>query len=382
NANVRFEQDEHFKNDAVRMDRITVPGQPWFGHLKKFVDQGVSAFKLDGAYMVLDHPDRLYGNGMTDGEMHNLYPVLLNKQMARGFTEHTGRRAMIYSAGGYTGIQRYSATWAGDTGGGFEPLVSMLNHGLSGHSNTSCDMDVFSVESIHFGFLQPWSQLNSWNYWRHPWLLADEDKEIFRDYAKLRYAFVPYLYTAAHIANRTGMPVMRAMPLIYPDGGFDDCMNQYMLGDSLLVCTFPKGRCMTLRMPEGKWHDFFTGEIYTGPAEIKYDIPEGKGGALLVKDGSVIPMAQPRKFIGDKPYDSYILHVYGRRARGMLYSDDGITPRYLEGEYVISDISAELKGGRLEISVSSEGGYAGMPEEVTYTAVTHGFGAEETLIDG
>jgi alpha-glucosidase (family GH31 glycosyl hydrolase) len=83
---------------------------------------------------------------MTDEEMHNLYPVVYAKQMARGFESHTGRRAMVYSAGGYAGVQQFVATWAGDTGGGAKPLASMLNHGFSGHSNHSCDMDVFNIE--------------------------------------------------------------------------------------------------------------------------------------------------------------------------------------------------------------------------------------------
>ena len=163
-----FERDEHFGHGAVRMDKLTKPEEPWFEHLKAFVDQGVSAFKMDGSLQVNEHPDRRWGNGMDDEEMHNLYPTLLNKQMSLGFQEHTGRRAMIYSSGGYAGIQRYAATWAGDTGGGPKSLVSILNHGLSGHSNASCDMEVFSPEGIHFGFLQPWSQVCSWAYWRHP----------------------------------------------------------------------------------------------------------------------------------------------------------------------------------------------------------------------
>jgi len=48
--------------------------EPWFEHLKKFVDQGAAAFKLDGSSQVIEHPTRKWGNGMTDEEMHNLYP--------------------------------------------------------------------------------------------------------------------------------------------------------------------------------------------------------------------------------------------------------------------------------------------------------------------
>jgi hypothetical protein len=111
---------------------------------------------------------------MNDEEMHNLFPVIYAKQMSKGFEDHTKRRSMVYSAGGYSGIQQYVATWAGDTGGGAKPLASMLNLGFSGHSNHSCDMNARDPESIHFGFLQTWAQQNNWDYWYQPWLLDDD----------------------------------------------------------------------------------------------------------------------------------------------------------------------------------------------------------------
>lgn len=205
-----YEQDTRLQ-EPTYMDKITKPEEAWFTHLQKFVDQGVSAFKMDAANQTLEHPDRLWGNGLMDNDMHNLYPLLLGKQMHNGFMEQTGQRSMIYSAGGYAGIQQYAATWAGDTGGGPKPLVSILNHGMTGHVNTSCDMEVFTAPGIHFGFLQPWSQVNSWAYWRHPWLLDKKLLRMFKMYAKLRYRLLPYIYSAAHTAARTGMPIVRAM---------------------------------------------------------------------------------------------------------------------------------------------------------------------------
>ena len=42
------EIDEHLADD-VYMDKITKRDEDWFEHLKKFVDNGASAFKLDGS---------------------------------------------------------------------------------------------------------------------------------------------------------------------------------------------------------------------------------------------------------------------------------------------------------------------------------------------
>ena len=127
---------DRYDEDVIRdphfvpryQDTITKRGEPWFEHLKKFVDNGAAAFKMDGANQICFHPDRRWYNGMDDAEMHNLYPVLLAKQMSRGFSDHTGRRSMIYTAGGYAGIQQFAATWAGDTGGAEKPLAVSYTH--------------------------------------------------------------------------------------------------------------------------------------------------------------------------------------------------------------------------------------------------------------
>lgn len=353
-----FEKDNHFGHDACRMDKITKPEEPWFEHLKKFVDQGVSAFKLDGAFQVNEHPDRLYGNGMRDEEMHNLYSIILNKQMSLGFKEHTGRRAMIYSSGGYTGIQQFSATWAGDTGGRAKPLVSMLNHGMTGHSNTSCDMDVFTPEGIHFGFLQTWSQVCSWAYWRHPWLLGDKLLPIFRDYAKLRYRLLPYIYSMAHIAAESGMPVMRAMPLVYPDNPLaDNLLCQYMFGDSFLVTVFTN----RVYLPEGYWADYWTGKKYKGGSEIEYNYPEDKGGALFVKEGSIIPLWPEMDYVGQKSIESMEIHIYdGPKGDFVLYEDDGTTYKYLEGEISRTVICFINDSGEYKFKVEQKGSFEGM----------------------
>jgi len=166
--------------------------EPWFAHLRKFVQQGAQCFKLDGACQVTEHPKRQWLNGMTDEEAHNLYPLIYDKQMSQGYEAFTQKRSMVYSAGGYAGVQQFVATWAGDTGGGAKPCASLINLGISGHANQSCDMGIFDVRSLHFGFLQTWSQENSWAYWFQPWLQRKEGLNRFRDYAHLRYRLIPY----------------------------------------------------------------------------------------------------------------------------------------------------------------------------------------------
>ena len=365
-----FEKDEHFGHGPILMDKLTRPEEPWFEHLKKFVDQGVSAFKMDGALQVNEHPDRKWANGMDDEEMHNLYPLLLNKQMSLGFGEQTGRRAMIYSSGGYAGIQQYSATWAGDTGGGPKPLISILNHGLSGHANASCDMDVFTPAGIHFGFLQPWSQVCSWAYWRHPWLLGDELGPIFKFYAHLRYRLLPYIYSTAHVAARTGLPILRAMPLAFPeDEGAEERIHQYMFGDFFLTGAFVD----EIHLPAGRWIDYWTGKAYQGPQDLSCEIPADRGGPLFVRAGALLPTWPEMQYVGQKPVDSLGLHVYPwEESAFTLYEDDGVSHAYLEGAVATTEIRCRADGDQVTLTVDPrQGEYEGMPETRSFEVCLH-----------
>lgn len=383
-----FEKDEHLnkpadakKENAVKDDSPQVQ-EPWFEHLKKFVDQGVSAFKLDGAYQVIEHPERAWANGMTDEEMHNLYPVIYAKQMARGFEGHARRRAMVYSAGGYAGVQQFVASWAGDTGGGPKPLASMLNLGFSGHSNHSCDMDVFTMEGIHFGFLQTWAQENNWAYWRQPWFLEDEPMAAFRQYAQLRYKLLPYLYSTAAEAAATGYPVMRAMPLAYPeDPAWDTAMSQYMLGDFLLVSVFSD----EVRLPEGVWIDFWSGRRTDGPTTIPVPVTPTQGGALMVKSGAILP-TWPECDHVEKGWSAEVgLLVYpAAKSSFTLYEDDGESLGYRKGEFTRTPLTCETAGQIITLTIGGrKGSFPGMPPTRDFTATVHLPGHPKTVtLDG
>lgn len=349
---------------------------PWFEHLKKFVDQGAQCFKLDGCNQFGEHPNRAWANGRSDEEMHNLYSDVYDKQMARGYEAYTGRRAMVYSAGGYAGVQQFVATWAGDTGGGAKPLASLLNLGISGHSNQSCDMTIGDVQSLHFGFLQTWSQQNNWDYWQQPWLYPPERVAVFKAYDQLRYRLLPYLYTAAAEAARTGWPVMRALPFVYPDDpAYDACVTTYLLGPDLLVSAFtPK-----INIPPGTWYDWRTGEPVTGPTVRDVKVTPSWGGSLYVRAGAIVPM-WPQKFHVEKGWNEAAeLHVWpGADGAGELYEDDGISLDYRAGKGARTALT--LKDGFLTVG-ARVGAFAGMPATRQMKAVFHAPGGATTTVD-
>lgn len=248
--------------------------------------------------------------------------------MQQGFNEYTDRRLLLYTAGAYLGTQQYAATWAGDTGGGFGTLTSIMNYAMCGHSNAACDIDINSPEAIHYGFLTPWAQYFCWSNWRHPWFLSSDKEKMIKFYSNLRSSLIPYIYTMAHKAYETGISLLRPLALEF-DGTdkFDNVKNEYMFGDCLLIGAFD----MNLTLPDGKWIDYVTGDVYEG--DVLYEKPEGLGGAILVKEGSIFVTMAPQNYILEKEHD-YIINVYpGSDTQFSLYEDDGFTSDYRLGKY-------------------------------------------------
>ena len=351
-------QDKHLVGRVMDLKKHTKPEEAWFEHLKKFVDNGAACFKLDGSNQVLEHPQRAWAEKFLDKEAHNIYPVILAKQMSLGYREHTDRRSMIYSAGGYVGIQKYAATWAGDTGGGKGTLVSCMNYAMCGHTNTSCDMDTYSPASVHYGFLQSWSQINSWASYRYPWYYEKKTFEMLKSYSLLRSSLFPYIYSTAHNAYKTGIPILRPLVLAFEDDErYDDVQNAYMLGDDLYVGAFD----MDLKLPRGKWVDYFTGKIYEG--DIHYEIPEGKGGALFARAGSIIGTMKPQLYINECEHD-YVIKVFpGGDARFELYEDDGFSLGYENGEgaTTLFEMNNNVDGFDFTVNMR-EGSFDGRPD--------------------
>ncbi|MEF3305212.1 TIM-barrel domain-containing protein [Paenibacillus sp. GYB003] len=366
------------RQEAESAEAAEKTEEAWYDHLQKFVDQGVSAFKVEGFHFDTD-PGPTWANGLSSAEMHHLYPLLLGKQMHNGFANQTGRRSLVYSMNGYAGIQQYAATWAGYQ---HESAIRLLNQTMSGNANALTDMDVHSPAGIHFGFLQTLSQVNSWAYWQHPSLLEPEQLQMFRMYAKLRYRLLPYLYSAAAVAARSGLPVMRAMPLGFPDDpAADRLTGQYMLGDSLLVALNER-----VHLPAGGWIDYWTGTLLEGPREIVSDIPSFAGGPLFVRAGAIIPVWPDVSHVGPALPEriGVLVYPYGESGEAVLYEDDGVSFGYRNGEFAETKMSFRAERRRLTVRIEPRAGaFSGMPAKRGYDVTIRAESAPaELLVNG
>jgi len=336
----------------------------WFNHLQKFVRNGARCFKMDPEGLIQEHVGRKYSNGHTDLENHNLTQILYHKQMCEGFENFTKQRAMNHYCAAYAGVQHWGATTMGDNGGGQKALIWMLNYAMSGHMNTSCDMDT-SPRGMHFGFLQPWSQYDNWAYTQQPWFLGKKGEQICHDYARLRYSLLPYLYSAAHVGNRTSLPILRPMPLAFPDDvKLANNLSQYMLGDSLLVAAFTD----QVQLPAGRWIDYWSGQEYTGPREMTCVYPTNRAGGLFIKAGAIIPYGPEMDYVGESPVETVRLEVYPEgKSTFTMYEDDGNSLDYLKGAVAVTAMQCEVVNDHTKLTVAPRtGSYKGMPARRSY----------------
>lgn len=348
------EHDEHFSAPRY-MDTITKKDEAWFRHLKKFVDQGADFFKQDGAYQVLDHPDRLWGNGMRDNEMHNLYPLLYARQMHEGFEEYTGRRAVTFTPAGWTGFQAWAGTWTGDTGGRLPTLGAMLNTAIIGHSWMTNDMEVAEKEGIHFGYLLPWSQINSFNYFRMPWIQGPELFKMHKAYSHLRSRLLPYIYSWAFQATQTGFPLLAPLTLEFRDDpNCREVMHQYLLGRDLMVSIYKP----EVYFPDGRWKNYWTGEVTEGRKLETVSWPPDRGGGLFVRAGAIIPFGPVMQFRKEKPVDPIELYVFpdAKESSFNLYEDDGVSLEHKQGRFAITAITARSGSAGITVNIGKTKG--------------------------
>lgn len=343
----------------------------WMDHLTVFMDQGVEGFKLDPARTIDNHTNWEYYNGRTDKEMHNLNQVLLPKQMRELGRKYNGKRTWHHYCGGWSGTQHWTASTSGDNGGGKTALYDQLNLGMSGFLNTSCDvMSVpreLEMQGLHFGLFLPWVQINSWFSMMHPFYYAKEEQDIYRFYVKLRYSLAPYIYSMALEAAQNGMPIVRSMPLCFPDDrNCDDMTYQYMFGDNFCVGIFTN----EIYLPKGTWTDAWSGEKIVSKGEtFTREYPSNRAGLLFIREGAIIPTQPDVEYLGVRPFDRVILKVYphGDSAYTML-DDDGESYEYENGGIASTLFESHERDGGVEVVVNPvQGSFKGMPSGREYS---------------
>jgi alpha-glucosidase/alpha-D-xyloside xylohydrolase len=333
---------------------------------------------------------------------------------------------------GYAGMQRYASfLWSGDVYSTWETLKTQIpiaiNTGLTGIPFWGTDIGGF-VPTAEFTaelYLR-WFQFGAFctlfrshgRCWklRLPWgwntgdpgpieirnydgaaipdasQLHNPDVEpICKRYLELRYRMLPYLYSAVRECAITGMPVMRALWLHFPDDPTAVIRaDEYMWGRNLLVAPVVEKGATTrsVYLPRGAWHDFWTGERIEGGREISRPV-DLETVPLYVRAGAIFPLGPVKQYVAEPSDRPLSITVYpGADASFLLCEDDGTSFRYRTGEWMgiqmewndsrhvlnlrLADGSRMLPPARRELEVQLVGGtprpiaFTGLPIEAKF----------------
>jgi alpha-glucosidase len=319
------------------------------------------------------------GNKPTMREGHNIYGL----QMSRATFEGTkkllnGKRPLVLTRAGYSGIQRYSAVWTGDNVASEEHMLlasRLLNSlGLSGISFVGADLGGFSgnptpslfARWISLAAFTPFFRSHSeYNSNAHePWAFGESVEEIAKKYIELRYQLIPYIYSAFYESSISGLPVARSLAINYtydPKVFYYDYQCEYLFGDNLLITpTGSKEKFTKVYLPSGSWYRYSSDEIYEGGKEYIIESPL-EDLPVFVKAGGIIPLQSIIQSTSEKPSEIIQLHIYFGKDENKFtyYEDDGSTYDYEKGMYYkrlieFNPANKEIRFGKPEGSFNSK----------------------------
>ena len=302
--------------------------------------------------------NRMYWEG-SQRERPNVRPYALNRN-------------------GYVGIERFGWLWSGDIDSTWEALAAQvsvgINTGLSGMPFWGTDTGGFVTTPELTGELYArWFQFSAFcplfrshgRTWklRLPWgwntgdygppeikeygtkagLPSREElhnaqvEGICRKYLELRYRLMPYTYTAFREAHDSGLPVMRALWLHYPDDRrAAERGDEYLWGRNILVAPVTERGAVSRRiyLPPGWWYDFWTEEKLDGAREVSRRVDLATM-PIYISAGAVLPMGPVRQYAAEKAVGPLTFIVYpGKAGEFEMYADDGVSFNCDRGEYM------------------------------------------------
>jgi alpha-glucosidase/alpha-D-xyloside xylohydrolase len=310
--------------------------------------------------------------------------------------DRPNERPFALHRNGYAGMQRYASfLWSGDVYSTWETLKTQvpiaINTSLTGIPYWGTDIGGFvPTQEFTAELYLRWFQFGAFctlfrshgRTWklRLPWgwntgdpgpveirnydgaavpdasqLHNPQVEPICRKYLELRYRMLPYLYSCVRECATTGMPVMRALWLHYPDDPVAVMRgDQYLWGRNILVApVVEKGATSrSVHLPRGRWYDFWTKEPVEGGREIirRVDL---ETMPLYVAAGTILPLGPVKQYTSENVDEPLSLSVYpGADGSFLLYEDDGRSFNFRKGEWMATRLHWDDARHRLTLSLA------------------------------
>jgi alpha-glucosidase (family GH31 glycosyl hydrolase) len=273
---------------------------------------------------------------------------------------------------GAPGMARYGGwIWSGDISSSWRTLAAQVQVGLNSSLSLSpfwgTDTGGFFPSAsgeytgelyarwFEFAAFTPSFRSHGRNPWLHrPWgwntgetgpvesrpapnpaeLHNAEVEPVCKKYLALRYQLMPYTYTITREAHDTGLPLMRALWLHYPnDAAAVKLGDEFLWGRDLLVAPVTEKGATSRRvyLPAGVWFDWWNCEKISGGQWIERPVDLATM-PVYARAGSIIPLDPVRQYIAQPVSEPTELKIFpGANGEFTLYDDDGESLGYLKG---------------------------------------------------
>lgn len=329
-------------------------------HFKKHqLDIGVSGYKMDendgfDSWLWPDVAE--FPSGNSAEQMRQIYGALMQNLTTKMYRDENKRTYGLVRSSN-AGTSSFPYVLYNDYYNHRDFITALINSSFIGvlwtpevRSSKNSEDWLRRMQTVCFS---PVAMLNAWADGTKPWSFPDVTEEV-NDVAKLRMRLIPYLYTAFADYAFYGTPPMRAMNLEkgyfaadqitkkefdgtdnpYAMAVRREVKDQFMVGDNLLVAPlFAGDKERTVVLPEGKWYDFYTGEL-AGESEVITVNGDTKRIPVYVKDGGIVPLWPAEAKTDGRKYPLEIRHYGSKPSTYELYDDDGETYDYEKGDYV------------------------------------------------
>jgi alpha-glucosidase len=316
------------------------------------------------------------------------------------------QRPFVLSRSGNCGLQRYAASWSGDTDANWTYARTCIRFGtgamISGAAWYGHDLGGFTgtitpellTRAHEWGALLPFCRNHSrktsdvWpdgSQGREPWRYPEPYQGDMLRCIQFRYELMPYLYTLAYHATQTGEPMNTPPVFQYYADTNTASLNDYefMVGDYLLAAPVYTGgatnRAVYLpRAPGVSWYHWWSNARYQGGNTATVAAPLGQL-PLFVRSGAIIPMGPAMQHTSEFQPGSLDVHCWPEgNSSFTLYEDEGDGWNFTNGVYASVTFNSARTATHWDFTIGARQGRY-QPGHTNYCIYVHNPGHVQTV---